>query len=54
MFALKISAEIEHDTGKKVKYKRKTHCQKRRVDKKQADLRYRDIKTLAYVGAYAE
>jgi len=31
-------ADIQHDTGKEIKYQRETHSQKGRVNKKQTDL----------------
>jgi len=49
-----IIPDVQHDTGKKVKDERKTNCQKRRINKKQPDLGYRDMKSFAQVSANTE
>lgn len=54
MFSFKISAEIEHDTGKEVNDERETYCKEWRIDKKQAYFIDRNVETLAYVGTNAE
>lgn len=46
-----IIADIEHDTGEEVKYKRETDGQKGWVDEKQPDLVDRYIEALAQIGA---
>jgi hypothetical protein len=54
MLPLKISAKIQHYARKEVKYQRETNGKKRRVNKKQAYLIYRNIEAFSQVGTNAE
>jgi len=46
-----VIAKIKHNTGEKIKYQRKTNCQKGRIDKKKPDFGYRNMKPFAQISA---
>ncbi len=46
-----VIADIEHNAGKKIKDKRETNGEKRGINKKQPDFGYRNMETLAQIGA---
>lgn len=54
MDAFDVLAEIQNDAGEEVEDERKTYCQERRVDEKQADFVDGDVEFFAQVGAYPE
>jgi hypothetical protein len=49
MYSFYKLADIKHDAGKYVKYKREANGQERRVYKEQPDLTYGNIKLFAQV-----
>lgn len=49
-----VVADVKHNAGKNVEYQREANSKKRRVNKKQPDFSYRNIKFFAKVGTYPE
>lgn len=54
MFAFDEVSDIQYNTSKEIKNKRKAYRQERGVNKEKPDLGDRNIKTFAKIGAYAK
>ena len=54
MATLNVITNIQYNPGKEIEYERETHGQERGINKKQPDLRDRNIKPFAKIGAYTK
>ena len=54
MYPAYVIPDVKYYPGKNVKYQWKSHCQERRINKKQPDLVDRDIEFFTEVGANTE
>jgi hypothetical protein len=54
MYSFNIVADVEYNPSENVKYERKAHGQKRRIDEEQANLRDGNIKLFSQVRTHTK